>query len=81
MPCSSSGTRDINVDKSDITQTVQVDKPMLGTLQGLIDRDLVYITSPTKTAKLYIINKVILKVFCVSSPATILQLTYLLFWL
>ena len=44
---------------------------MLGTLRGLIDRDLIYITNPTKKAGLYIANKVILKVLCVV-PVTVL---------
>ena len=35
---------------------------MLGTLKGLIDGDLIYITSPSKKAGLYVARKVILKI-------------------
>ena len=49
-------------------QIVQGDKPMLGTSQSSINRDLIYLTSLIKKAGLYIIaNKVILKVFLCSS--------------
>ena len=54
---------------------------MLGTSQSLIDRDLIYITSPTKKAGLYVANKVILKVFYVGWPVTTLRLTHPFFWL
>ena len=54
---------------------------MLRTSQGSINRDLIYLTSPTKKAGLFAANKVILNVFCVGWPATILRLTHPLFWL
>ena len=70
VSCSGSDTRDVGLSKSDrpgqlVQSTVRVNKSMLEISQDLIDRDLIYITSLTQKTRLYIANKVILKVFYV----------------
>ena len=47
-------------------QILRVDKSMLGTSQDLINRDLIYLISPTKKAGLYLAKKAILKFFYIS---------------
>ena len=59
--------------------TLHVDGQIHAGLQGLTEKDLLYIIGPLKGDRLYVANNVMLKVLCVV-PITALRLTHSLFW-
>ena len=60
-------------------QLFMIDGQNYARSQGLTEKNWLYIVGPVEEDGLYVVNKVVLKVFWIVCPVTTLRLTYSLF--